>query len=269
MDKCKDCGGIQFVETREADLTCIRCGLVAQSHLFEDTINSRTLNSYALEYDTVDPFSDNHTINLPNPKYTKTKEDGIHLQVLRRTIEDKFNISHTSPCGQLIQALYVSKEQKHNKVWSAVCIFYGTKVHKQGFPVHGICNILEVDVKHFWHESKEAMNSWKHLNVYAELQVANQTFDCITRMIHSLIDIHEEDRWRIVKVATSMANDEYLMETLHSVKPSCLSVTFIYIACKIEGIPISIQRLSKSFCVSQATINKQETRIQAILSGRM
>jgi len=182
-------------------------------------------------------------------------------------MEDHFDIPYSSDCGQLIQTLHESKRRKDH-AWSAVCVFIAAKIHKRGLPVQGVCNIFRIEVKDFWQEFTSALDAWKQLPIFNQIQSCFQELDGITRMVHSIDTIPGDKRWPVIKIATHMSTDERIMATMRSVKPSCISVTFIYIACQANDLNISKNELAKRFSISPVTISKHEARIQTALTAQ-
>lgn len=256
MKQCTECGSTRLCETREADLTCMACGLVIQSGLMDDTA------SYG--HNMFDGFS-----NAIEPS-SKQSSGCRHMNEMLRVLEERFGIESRSPCAQMcIHLSGYSKDRRESrcgdKTWSAVCVFAASKLHKRGLTAHGICSAFDVDIKRFWQESSAAHEAWKHLPIYSALSKAMREMDIITRMVDALEEIPEgAKRWRVIRVATDL--EERTRERMQSVKPSCLAVTLVYIACmacKIGGV--TKQRLASQFHVSVATMVKHEARIQEAL----
>ena len=260
QQQCTECGSTRLCETREADLTCMGCGLVIQSGLMDD----RAYGQHTLDDFTI----------AREPPNARQSSGCRHLHEMLGVLEERFGIEPRSPCGELCVLLSgYSRDRRESrcgdKTWSAVCVFAASKFHKRGLTAHGICSAFDVDIKRFWQETSAAHEVWKDLPIYPALSKAMREMDIITRMVDAVEEIPEgAKRWRVIRVATDL--EERTRERMQSVKPSCLAVTLVYIACmacNIEGI--TKQRLASQFHVSVATMVKHEARIQEVLVARV
>jgi len=207
-------------------------------------------------------------------KYTPPKKTmDRDILYIREVMESRLNIEAESPCGELIQTLYKSHTNKNKRTpaWSAVCFFYGAKIHKRGLSIKALCHLFQTNEKHFWNESKDSLEGWKETlspRLYKDILLCAQDIDGITRLVHSIEIINDDEtRWNVIKVAQNLAKDTRIQEGMQTVKTSCLMATLVYIAMQTQGIQIPKHKITSTLHISAVTLLKHELKIQSLLSA--
>jgi transcription initiation factor TFIIIB Brf1 subunit/transcription initiation factor TFIIB len=121
MDTCTDCGSTQLVLCwSDGDIVCKDCGLVAQSHIIDDSIPFKDINDYDLP--------ERETNNTVIKKYTETFE-----------AFEAFGDIHVE-----------NSAKKITKKDIASTVYDQTVCNNRGYTAKQVCDTLGIKTSAFW-----------------------------------------------------------------------------------------------------------------------
>lgn len=120
--RCTDCGNDRFVtDTREGDVVCVECGLVAQSHLAEDECG--IFKNFNNHYDASEQKNDSH-IRSVMAEYSRNVIDNDNKKVIRDIVAHIMGIPNIDENHEKILHTHdiVRKKRMNDRDAKHVCI---------------------------------------------------------------------------------------------------------------------------------------------------
>lgn len=275
MTSCAGCGSDSLHEI-EGDLTCIKCGLVSQERMIQDTIEYVTYAdqaSYQLDEDeevmgTREVIRDhklsryqNSSISYLEKKFIdiKSRVEGMHvndgvkgcaIRIIKETLE-----AHTD----------VIKGKKM-LMMIALSLYYSGKYLRSGVDIKNICVQLGVDWKRVLAYSSDILPTWYNKPWYKRVQLFSHT-DKLRRVVHELSFLDVDQVQKVKRIAEKLYGSVCHYPKFTSSKTNTVIFTCVYISCKVTGISIKKPTFCQEVGMSLQTLHNCETAIQQVLQS--
>ncbi len=258
--KCTDCGSDDIVEIRnDGEMVCRKCGLVLQSHMFDDRA-PRNWDSVDYHYETIPQiFIGNDLANYDKLSrfcdilcLNKQGCESV-MFVFNSFLESDRCKQHGKPKGDnMIAAL-------------ATCIYIGCDRDNQKRSHEDICKITGTCMKTFHHMYGIILESIKpHDN--KENQSGEHFLIRAINKIENLRNLDKTQRWTLIKTCKTIYNMASSNNTFKSKKPTKTNAAVLYISCRAMNINIKKKEVAKSLGVSIVTLTEHEKLIMEIKS---
>ena len=236
---CSDCRGTNFITTRDADVVCTGCGLVAMERIMEDGPDWRTY--------------ENERAEGIEPKGWACKllydVDDIIDDVMKQNIDELWKV--------------VYNPRASSKALFACCIYQVSQKLSRGWAVQQCINMVPgVDPKAFWNMYNIiGKNNHEHTSRRRVTYEDNNLAMC-KRIIHDMDDVMNKKD--IIKLTHKLCDAIKESGCQGSAKASKFCVAIVFSACKKLKMPIDEKKFCKQYDVSCHTLRKYYGVIQKI-----
>lgn len=224
--QCTDCRGSLFVWTRDGDVVCKGCGLVAQERYIDDSPEWRN-------------YDDGEDHSRVAPVFLQQKKRKVTIPIEDVVLQDLAN-----------EYMQLFPERFRETTMTAVCVYKASRALARGWTVDQAMNMFQVSSKDFWtyydYINKESKDT---TSAYDQLATCK-------RMIYSLADI---DHVKVINASRQLL--ERVGDFPGGIKASKLCVTIVHVACKISGSDLS-DEICDIFNTTKRTLMKHEAYIQ-------
>lgn len=243
---CSDCRGTRMVWTRDGDIVCTGCGLVAEAHVIDDRPEWRS-------------FGDDDGLEDPC-RADVLKEDISPQERAQRMLLEKSLPNDDSLLIDTTIAKMVSAKGNHKGIaMLAVCLYKASEQLRRGFTAQQVCNMLHVESKTFWGCFDDCYDDKGHCR-------GSHSFAVCTRMIAGLEAkfewFHDSHKPLVMKVLRQLL----AIQLCASVKSSKLLASIVIMSCRLAGVSIVARDACQLLGVSMKTLQKHEGLIQEALA---
>lgn len=299
--RCTDCGSTEFVEDWHAgDLTCTECGLVAMSHLIDDSAEWNNYQDDGIDRSRVGaPSSSLYTNSSPMstliPKTSKTWlmskiHDHMSISYKDRALNKVYqdiqkvceNVMHLGG-GVIDTAKELYKDVKEAKVTRgdnhkaivACCVYFACKLSDNGSKREKaeVSDAFEIERSLFTQACKIFQDLVKDKPYYDRLFEDTRSSErgIIYRTLRTLPIEDERSLWSFVgKVEDAYASLRVHGDGLLDAKTphSIICALAVALAPKVKGLPeIGKPQVRECCKISAVTLNKTLALVEQVLSS--
>ena len=259
---CSDCGSDDIVEDRSCgELVCRKCGLVIQSHLFDDRAPP-AWSTLADHYDMV---------MVPQHQDTRLKEVCEIMHINKQGID---SIKKVYTDG--LDKLGVKPRGDNMKAFMAACIYIGCERDQQSRVIEDICRVVGVSCMPKFHHMCGVIREGGggSLGQGSGGGVANGGEKLLVRMLNKIQDrsvremMTSDRRWKLIKTCKSIHEFANKNPVFRGKMPSKTNAAVIYIACMAMKIKITKKSIAQDLGVSVVTLSEHEKVIIAMKTDK-
>lgn len=241
---CTDCRGVMFVTTRDGDIVCTGCGLVAQERIIDDTPEWRTFEDERVA-----------TIEERGWKCKLLYEVEVIDDVMKQAIDELWKLAYypRAPCRALFTC----------------CIYHVSKSLNRGWTVNQCINMVEgVESKAFWDVFNivakycDTKSQRGKTDKKASTDSEGSELAMCKRIIY---DIDTQTRSQdIIKLTKSLCDAILEKGSQGSAKSSKFFPCVVWVACCRLKVVVDEKDFCKRYDLSVKTLKKYTTVIHKI-----
>lgn len=236
---CSDCGRCTFVITRDADLVCTGCGLVAQERLIDEGPEWRSFEHERAE---------------------DTTDTGWKCKLLY-DIEDTLDDVMKQAIDNLWQQVHYPKAP--SKPLFLCCMYLVSQRLCRGWTVNQCLNILpgcNVERSAFWDVYNKVSKSASAVKE-TQWQNDSKNLGICKRIVH---DMDIEGQHEVLKLVHKLCETVRTSGCQGSAKASKFCASIVWVACSKLNISVDVKTFCEKYDVGVHTLKKYRDTIQKI-----